>query len=180
MVKEMFGRMLYLKKIEIEDKERVLDYIKELVANGSNRDGLWYADSETYEKMLENLKRHENTKFESFNQDVNPCIQYLLIREEDDKMVGAVSVRPYLTKKLDESYGGNIGYSVRPSERQKGYATIGLNLAIKKCKEINPNGKIIVCCYKDNIGSRKTIIKNGGILVEEKIGIMTHQKYEIR
>ncbi|MBQ3048138.1 MAG: GNAT family N-acetyltransferase [Clostridia bacterium] len=172
--------MLYLKKIELEDKEMVLDYIKELVMNGSKRDGLWYEDSKSYEIMLENLKRHENTPFTDFNQDVNPCIQYLLIRKEDEKMVGAISVRPYLTKKLDESYGGNIGYSIRPSERQKGYATFGLKLAIEKCKEINPQGRIVVCCYKDNIGSRKVIVKNGGLLIEEKIGIITHQKYEIR
>lgn len=170
---------LYLKKIGIEDKEKVLDYIKELVMYGSNRDGLWYTDCESYEVMLENFKRHENTKFEKYDQQVNPCVQFLLIRNDDDKMVGAVSVRPYLTKSLDESYGGNIGYSIRPTERQKGYATIGLKLAIEKCKEINPNGKIIVCCYKDNIGSRKAIIKNGGKLIEEKIGIITHQKYEI-
>ncbi|MBO5394288.1 MAG: GNAT family N-acetyltransferase [Clostridia bacterium] len=172
--------MLYLKKIGLDDKEIVLDSIKELVMNGSNRDGLWYEDCESYEIMLQNLKRHESTKFTDFNQDINPCIQYLLIRKEDNKMVGAVSVRPYLTKKLDESYGGNIGYSIRPSERQKGYATKGLKLAIEKCKEINPNGKIIVCCFKDNVGSRKTILKNGGMLIEEKIGIITHQKYEIK
>ena len=158
----------------------VLDYIKELVVNGSNRDGLWYEDSETYEEMLENLKKHENTKFESFDQSLNPCIQYLLMRKDDNRMIGAVSVRPYLTKKLDDSFGGNIGYSIRPTERKKGYATIGLKLAIEKCREINPNSRIIVCCFKDNIGSRKTIIKNGGVLIEEKIGIITHHKYEIK
>lgn len=31
---------LYLKKIELEDKEQVLDYIKELIEYGSNLDGL--------------------------------------------------------------------------------------------------------------------------------------------
>jgi len=171
---------LYLKKIELEDKEKVLDYVKELVAFGSKRDGLWYEDCETYEDMLSNLKRHENTPFESFDQPVNPCIQYLLIRKVDDKMVGAVSVRPYLTKKLDETYGGNIGYSIRPTERKKGYATLGLKLGIDICKSINPNSSVIVCCYKDNIGSKKVILKNGGVLIEEKVGIITHQKYEIK
>ena len=65
-------------------------------------------------------------------------------------------------------------------KRRKGYATVGLRLAIEKCREINPNGKIIVCCYKDNIGSRQAIIKNGGVLIEEKITIITQQKYEIK
>lgn len=171
--------MLYLKKIELSDKERVLDYIKELVENGSKRDGIWYDDCASYEEMFANLKRHENMSFNDYAQNDTPCIQYLLIRSDDEKLVGAVSVRPYLTKNLDDSFGGNIGYSVRPSERRKGYATAGLKLAIEKCKEINPQGKIIVCCYKDNIGSRKAILKNGGKLIEEKPGIVTHQKYEI-
>ena len=171
---------LYLKKIELDDKEKVLDYIKELVANGSNLDGLWYEDSESYEDMLTNLKRHENYTFSNYNQKETPCFQYLLIRKIDDRMVGAVSIRPYLTKSLDESYGGNIGYSIRPTERRKGYATIGLKLAIKKCREINPNSNIILGCFKDNVGSKKTILKNGGNLIEEKNGIIAQQKYEIK
>lgn len=171
--------MLYLKKMELSDKAEVLDYIKELVENGSKRDGIWYDDCASYEEMLANLKRHENIPFSDYFQTDTPCVQYLLIRKHDEKLVGAVSVRPYLTKRLDDTFGGNIGYSIRPSERKKGYATLGLKLAIEKCKEINPEGKIIVCCYKDNIGSRKAIIKNGGKLVEEKQGIITHQKYEM-
>lgn len=171
--------MLYLKKIELSDKTEVLDYIKELIANGSQRDGLWYTRCTSYEEMLVNLKNHENIVFSDYLQEDIPCVQYLLIRKEDERLVGAVNVRPYLTKKLDETFGGNIGYSIRPSERKKGYATLGLKLAIEKCREINPNGKIVVCCYKDNIGSRKAIIKNGGKLIEEQQGIITNQKYEI-
>ena len=171
---------LYLKLIDLEDKERVLDYIKELVASGSNLDGLWYEDSENYEQMVENLKRHENYIYKRYEQTETPCFQYLLIRKGDEKMVGAVSIRPYLTKSLDESYGGNIGYSIRPSERRKGFATIALKLAIEKCRQINPNGDIILGCYRDNIGSRKTIINNGGKLIEEKQGVMVQQKYIIK
>ena len=171
---------LYLKKIELTDKEKVVDFIKELVIYGSQRDGIWYEDSSSYEEMISNLKRHENYKYTSYEQTETPCFQYLLIRKNDNKMVGAVSIRPYLTKKLNDSFGGNIGYSVRPTERRKGYAKIGLKLAIEKCKEINPDGEIIVCCYKDNIGSQKTIIGNGGILVEETQSIIPHQKYKIQ
>lgn len=170
---------LYLKQITLADKDMVLDYVRELVMCGSKRDGLWYEDSASFEEMVENLDRHAATPFTSYEQTVPPCIQYLLIRESDGVMVGAVSVRPYLTKSLDETYGGNIGYSIRPSERRKGYATIGLKLGVAKCKEINPTSKVMVCCYKDNIGSRKTILKNGGVLVEERDGIIPHEKYLI-
>ena len=170
---------LYLKKISLEDKKIVLDYVRELVEFGSKRDGLWYEDCDSFEEMVKNLDRHASTPFSSYEQEVPPCIQYLLIRKEDGVMVGAVSVRPFLTKSLDETFGGNIGYSIRPSERRKGYATIGLKLGVKKCKEINPEDKVMVCCYKDNIGSRKTILKNDGVLIEERDGIIPHQKYLI-
>ena len=54
------------------------------------------------------------------------------------------------------------------------------SLAIQKYYEINQKDEIIVCCYKDNIGSRKAIIKNGGILIEEKPGTISRQKYIIK
>jgi len=62
---------------------------------------------------------------------------------------------------------GHIGYGVRPSERQKGYATKMLEYALKECKKLGMN-KVILGCYKENIGSAKTILKNGGKLIREE------------
>lgn len=171
---------LYLKKISKEDKQLVLNYITEMVENGSRINGLRFYDSKSFEEMLENFIKQEAIKFENYEQDNYPYFQYLLMRQTDNAMVGAVGIRPYMTKYLDEIYGGNIGYSIRPSERRKGYATKALQLAIQKCYEINQKDEIIVCCYKDNIGSRKAIIKNGGILIEEKPGTISRQKYIIK
>ena len=171
---------LYLKKISKEDKQLVLNYITEMVENSSRINGLRFYDSKSFEEMLENFIKQEAIKFENYEQDNYPYFQYLLMRQTDNAMVGAVGIRPYMTKCLDEIYGGNIGYSIRPSERRKGYATKALQLAIQKYYEINQKDEIIVCCYKDNIGSRKAIIKNGGILIEEKPGTISRQKYIIK
>ena len=62
---------------------------------------------------------------------------------------------------------GVIGYGVKPSERRKGYATQMLKYALKECKNHGLN-KVIVGCYKENIGSAKAIIKNNGKLIKEK------------
>lgn len=77
------------------------------------------------------------------------------------------------------SYGGHIGYSVRRSERKKGYATEMLKLALKECEGLGIT-KVLLTCDKDNIASAKTIIKNEGILeneVQEEGGIT--QRYWI-
>ena len=47
--------------------------------------------------------------------------QFLCIHASDSKMVGTIQVRLTLNQML-AAYGGHIGYSVRPSERRKGYA----------------------------------------------------------
>lgn len=76
-------------------------------------------------------------------------------------IVWAVHIRHELNDEL-RFEGGNIGYGIRPSERKKGYATIGLKLALEKCKEIWLD-KVLLTCDKENIWSSKTIIKNGWI-----------------
>jgi predicted acetyltransferase len=64
--------------------------------------------------------------------------------------------------------GGHIGYGIRPSERKKGYATEILRQALDIMKDLNIN-KVLITCDKENIGSAKTIIKNGGILESEGV-----------
>jgi predicted acetyltransferase len=55
---------------------------------------------------------------------------------------------------------------VRKSERRKGYAKVMLSLALEKCKQLNLE-KILITCDKNNIGSAKTILSNGGVLENE-------------
>ncbi|MBP0725466.1 GNAT family N-acetyltransferase [Bacillus sp. RG28] len=87
--------------------------------------------------------------------------------DENKTIVGAVNIRHRLTEKL-LNCGGHIGYGIRPSERQKGYATKILSLSLEKVREFNIQ-KVLVVCDEDNIGSEKTILKNGGIQDESFI-----------
>lgn len=94
------------------------------------------------------------------------CEQYILVRKKDRKIVGMIQLRHELNDYLF-NYGGHIGYSVRPGERRKGYATLMLSKMIGVCREKNME-KILVACLKSNQASRKTILKNGGVYEDER------------
>ena len=84
---------------------------------------------------------------------------------EKQKLVGLLSIRYSLPRELSKKYG-DIGYGVRPSERNKGYATTMLKYALSICKDKGLK-EVILGCYKDNEASSTVIKKNGGILFAE-------------
>ncbi|MGG0184986.1 GNAT family N-acetyltransferase [Bacillus rhizoplanae] len=102
----------------------------------------------------------DSEKGENIPEGWVPDSTYWLVTE-NKKIVGAVNIRHQLTEKL-LNCGGHIGYGIRPSERQKGYATTLLALALEKTKGLGIQ-KALVVCDESNVGSEKTIIKNGGI-----------------
>lgn len=89
---------------------------------------------------------------------------YFLIRDSDE-IIGAVNIRHRLNDYLF-NFGGHIGYGVRPNERRKGYASKMLEMALPLAK-LHGIKRALIVCDKTNVGSAKTIIKNGGILENE-------------
>jgi predicted acetyltransferase len=81
---------------------------------------------------------------------------------DDEEVVGRISLRHTLTPWLLE-VGGHIGYAVRPTARRKGHATSALGLMLRVAGErgIDP---VLVTCDDDNVGSRRVIEANGGVL----------------
>ncbi len=92
---------------------------------------------------------------------------FFCLEEESDTVVGAVNIRHYLNESLLLD-GGHIGDGVRPSMRRKGIATKMISLALEECKKLGIY-RVLMVCDKDNIGSAKSIINNGGILEDEPV-----------
>ena len=65
--------------------------------------------------------------------------------------------------------GGNIGYGIIPSKRGLGYGTKALKLTLEKAKELGLK-KVLLTCNSTNIGSKKVIEANGGLLENEILG----------
>ena len=79
--------------------------------------------------------------------------------DDNDRIVGIIDLRHELNDFLKDF--GNSGYSVRPSERRKGYATEMLKLIIQRAAEIGME-KLLLSVERSNEASVKTITKNGG------------------
>jgi len=157
---------LKLIKPTLKDKEKAWEFRNECLLENEEIHGDGGLDkSNSFEEWLENLKK-ESSK-ETCGENFVPATTWLAVRESDEKVVGSIQLRHELNDFL-LNRGGHIGYEVRPSERQKGYATEMLRLVLIECRNMGMN-KILVSCSKSNMASAKTIVKNGGILEDERI-----------
>ncbi|MDO5520979.1 MAG: GNAT family N-acetyltransferase [bacterium] len=94
-----------------------------------------------------------------------PDSTFFCLDLERNLFVGAINIRHYLNKELLYS-GGHIADGIRPSERRKGYATEMIKLGLEECRKLGIT-KVLMVCDKDNIGSAKSILNNGGVLENE-------------
>ncbi|NFG24725.1 GNAT family N-acetyltransferase [Clostridium botulinum] len=117
----------------------------------------------TFEEFL--IEAYKNSKGIDLPDGIVPSDIYFLVDDNSKYLIGAIDIRHYLNEYLLK-YGGNIGYGIRPSERKKGYATEMLYLALAECKTKGLS-KVLITCFKSNVASANTIIKNGGILENE-------------
>ena len=96
-----------------------------------------------------------------------PDSTFFCLDTDRDILVGAVNIRHYCTEEMLIN-AGHIGDGVRPSERKKGYATAMIGLALQEAKKMGLD-RVLMCCDKENIGSAKSIMKNGGVLENEVV-----------
>ena len=147
-----------LRRPTLTDKETVLDMMVEFEKNQSAHDGgFWDAENFDYEECLKNNQDHEMGI--NLPEGWVPDIQ-LVAFSIDGQAVGFLNIRLCLNDFLLEE-GGHIGYSIRPSERGKGYAKEALRRGLQVAKEKNIK-RALVTCSTENPASRAVILANGG------------------
>ena len=144
----------------LEYGEQIRAYRQEFIDSGDSMDGTGgLIKFDDPQEWIDFLAKHKNP--ETLPEGRVPATQLIFVREEDQKIVGMIDIRHYLSEYL-EKYGGHIGYSVAPSERLKGYATQMLKATLPVCKKLGID-KVLITCIKGNEGSKRTILNNGGV-----------------
>lgn len=85
---------------------------------------------------------------------------------DEATVLGRIDLRHDLTDHLLE-VGGHVGYDVRPSARRQGHASAMLG-AVRREAAQRGLGPLLVTCDDDNVGSRRTIERNGGVLEDRR------------
>ena len=157
---------MILRRPRLADKEAVLEMMAEFEQSQSAHDGgFWDAENFVYEDWLESNQNQEMGI--NLPEGWVPAIQ-LVAFSEKGQAVGFLNLRLCLSNFLLEA-GGHIGYSIRPSERGKGYAKESLRQGLEVAKGKNIKQALVTCSTK-NPASRAVILANGGKLEDVRNG----------
>ena len=143
--------------------QQIEDYKNEFILNNETIHG---AANLTDLSINDWVKFVENTKYK---ETVTPgfVTAHTFFALVNDRIVGIINGRHELNDYL-LNFGGHIGYSVRKSERRKGYGKKMLAYTSEFLFSLGLE-KILITCDKNNIASKRTIESCGGILKNEVI-----------
>lgn len=168
-----------LARPEKRHEKQALEYLEEIMKHDSEFHGLGGLDR--YRNDYDGwLKKLAADRVCTPNETRVPAETFFLVKEvpgvsrfdgmpfsTENKIVGMVNIRLALNDALWQE-NGNIGYSIRPSERRKGYAKLQLYLALKVCQEHGIEVAFLDCA-EENVGSSKTIRVLGGRLARKRV-----------
>lgn len=160
----------YLEIPSLKRKEEIIAYLNEFVLYNSDINGSGFLD-----KILEGYSFEEcldkclNMQYQEYAKNLNRLQSktFLLIRKNDNKLIGMLNIRWNIPPNIQE-FVGNIGYGIRPTERKKGYNKINLYLGLIEIQKLGLK-KIYLDCEDNNIASYKTMEALNAKLLSTKI-----------
>lgn len=171
--------MLRLEKPAAQYRATYLEALSELRAEGQLRalHAEYFHASPSFQEFVTRLLEKADPEKLLDDGRVPESVLWLV---QDGILIGRVSIRHELNAHLLE-LGGHIGYEIRPSRRRMGFGTQALALALPVAKNLGIE-RALVTCDADNLGSRKIIESNGGVLENEflpKGSNIAHRRYWI-
>ncbi|WP_339270439.1 GNAT family N-acetyltransferase [Paenibacillus sp. FSL R5-0470] len=151
--------LIELKEASLSDGRDIFEMIMEIGPgeNGFVNNGFDLAYSEFPDFIRDRIAL---SRGDNILPNYVPQTNYWLLI--DSYPVGVGKLRHSLNDQLRKS-GGHIGYSIRPSERGKGFGKIFLAELLKKAADLEID-KVMLTCEPNNVSSRKVIEANRGIL----------------
>ncbi|MEI7765644.1 MAG: GNAT family N-acetyltransferase [bacterium] len=142
-------------------KDSYLSALEEFHKEGRNLDIDEKEIENSFSEFVQKLK--EQSLGLNLKPGYVPATTYWITDKED--YIGKIQIRHSLTDTLLK-IGGHIGYEIRPSKRKQGYGENALQLVLPQAKAMGL-GKVLLTCDSTNIGSKKIIEANGGVLENE-------------
>lgn len=115
-----------------------------------------------YARWLADQKEPDAPRLEG----IVPSTELWMVAEGE--FVGSIGLRHELNELL-LTWGGHVGYSVRPSARRRGHATRALAMMLPVAAQLGID-PVLVTCDTDNVASRRTIERNGGVYEDTREG----------
>lgn len=147
-----------IKKLSIEDGLDIYEMLQELPADENG-----FINSmagKTFDEFKEWLKKAVKNSEQEGIIDGWKVPQTIFWLFENGKPVGYGKIRHFLTDKLLVE-GGNVGYSIRPSARNRGLGKTLLSLLITESRKIGVE-KILLTIQNSNKASINVALANGG------------------
>lgn len=155
-----------IKKLSLDNGEDIYQMLQSIPANENGF--VNSVNGKSYEEFKEWLLKAMNN---SLQKDVIdgwkvPETTYWLY--EDGKPVGYGKIRHFLTDKLLAD-GGNVGYAIIPSERNKGLGKVLLKLLLRESKVLNVE-RVLLTIREENKASLAVALANGGVVEKTEAG----------
>ncbi len=150
-------------QLGLEHEAALRDFLADFAAAGEERIPAYFGDPDmSHAEIVETFAKQ--SRGEGLEEGWVPGTTLFLV--EDGRILGVANLRHRLTDHL-RRFGGHVGYSIRPSERNQGFATRLLEEVKAYARVTLGIDSLLVTCEPENAASARVIEKCGGVLEDE-------------
>lgn len=155
-----------IKKLSLDNGEDIYQMLQSIPANENGF--VNSVNGKSYKEFKEWLLKAMNNSLQKGVLDGWKVPETTYWLYEDGKPVGYGKIRHFLTDKLLAD-GGNVGYAIIPSERNKGLGKVLLKLLLQESKVLNVK-RVLLTIREENKASLAVALANGGVVEKNEAG----------